>query len=231
MDEQSEVVKRALGYPYAIPSHSFVQAGARTLDLGAVEVDLATRVPLLAYGSNAAPEVLARKLAAAPDPVPVVRMVLRDFDVVYSAHVSRYGAVPATLSRSPGTEVAASVAYLTAEQLRLVSATEPNYELARFDRPSCTLEGGEAPDELRVYVSRHGALSLDGSEIALGAIEAHGRRLPAMSQREVLERVRAALCPDRTLEEFVSLSLSGPCPPLPSAFRSSSSTRGRNSSP
>lgn len=230
MDEKSEAVKRALAYPYAIPSRSYVLAAGRALDPGSAGVDLADRVALLAYGSNAAPEVLGRKLGASPDPVPLTRTVLRDFDVVYSAHVSRYGAVPATLSPSPGTEVAAFVAYLTAEQLELVSATEPNYDLARFDRPSCTLERGDAPAELRVYLSRHGSLSLDGSEVALAAIEASGRRLPAMSQAEVLDRVREALCPERTLEEFISLSLSGSCPPLPIAFRSSSSIPGRSSS-
>jgi hypothetical protein len=231
MDERSEALRRALDYPYAIPSRSYLQAGAKTLEPGEVEVDLDERVPLLAYGSNASPQVLAAKLAAAPDPVPVVRTALRDFDVVYSAHISRYGAVPATLSRSPGTEVTAFVAYLTAEQLRLVSATEPNYDLARFDRPSCALEKGDAPVELSVYVSRHGSLRLDSSEVALAAIEARERRLPAMGQRQVLERLRDALCPERTLGEFVSLSLSGSCPPLPSAFRSSSSTRARSSSP
>ena len=209
MDEQSEVVRRALDYPYRIPSDSFLQAGARALELDAVEIDLAARIPLLAYGSNAAPEVLARKLAAAPDPVPVVRTDLRDFDVVYSAHVSRYGSVPATLRRSPGTEVRAFVAYLTSEQLELVSATEPNYELARLERPSCALAKGDAPAELSVYVSRHGCLLLDGREVALAEIEARNRRFAAMDQREVLRRVRDLLDPGRDLATFVEACAAG----------------------
>lgn len=203
MEEQSEVVKRALGYPYAVPSRSYIQIGERTLELGAVEVDLASRVPLLAYGSNAAPEVLASKLVAAPDPVPLLRAALSDLDVVYSAHVSRYGAVPATLHRSRGTVVNAFVAYVTSEQLRLISNTEPNYELATLSGLPCRLESGGAPIGPRAFLSRHGCLRLEGSEVALTAIEARNRRLPAMDQRQVLARVRDILRPDQDLERFI----------------------------
>lgn len=230
MPERDDSVERALAYPYAVPEHSYALVDGRRADLAAADVDPAARVSLLAYGSNASPDVLARKLAATPDPVPVVRTVLRDFDVVYSAHVSPYGAIPANLSRSPGTEVPAFVAYLTPEQLESVSATEPNYELARFDRPACTLERGTAPAELHVYLSRHGCLEVDRREVALSAIEARDRRLPALSQREALELVREALAPDRTLSDFISVSFTRPWPTIP-ALRSSSSTRARNSSP
>jgi hypothetical protein len=209
MQEQSEVLARALGYPYAIPSRSFSLVEGRPVGLESAEVELTERVPLLAYGSNAAPEVLARKLVGAPDPVPVVRTELRDFDVVYSAHISRYGAVPATLRRSPGTEVDVFIAYLTSEQLRLVSATEPNYELASFERPSCTLEKGDAPAELKVYASRHGCLLLDGHEVALSEIAARSRRFKAMGQREVLGRVRDLLSPGRDLASFVEACVAG----------------------
>lgn len=210
MTQQSEVVARALDYPYSIPSSSYALVDGRTVDVEAAAVDLAERVALLAYGSNAAPEVLAAKLTGTADPVPVLRTELRDFDVVYSAHVSRYGAVPATLHRSPGTEVRAFVAYLTAEQLRLVSATEPNYDLAKLDRPSCTLAGGDAPAELRVYVSRHGCLSIASAPVALAAIEAQGRIFPAMSQEEILEHVRRRLCPEEPLARFIALTAAHP---------------------
>jgi len=50
MEGRSEVVKRALAYPYAIPSRSFAVAAGRSIDLDAIDVDLSTRVPLLAYG-------------------------------------------------------------------------------------------------------------------------------------------------------------------------------------
>ncbi|HEU4945386.1 MAG TPA: hypothetical protein VFT10_09530 [Solirubrobacterales bacterium] len=209
LDDPGEALALALGYPYAIPTSSYGLVGGVVADIEAVEGDLAGRAPLLAYGSNAAPEVLARKLAAAPDPVPVVRTDLHDFDVVYSAHVSPYGAVPATLRRSPGTEVRAFIAYLTSEQLGLVSATEPNYELVKLDSPSCVLTQGDVPAELSAYVSRHGCLLLDGHEIALAEIRARHRRFVAMGQREVLQRVRDLLDPGRDLASFVEASAAG----------------------
>ncbi|HEU5142083.1 MAG TPA: hypothetical protein VFU04_02885 [Solirubrobacterales bacterium] len=197
-------MERALAYPYDIPTGSYALVAGKAVQLtSANDVDCDDRIALLAYGSNASPNVLARKLSTRPDPVPVVRTVLRDFDVVYSAHLSLYGAVPATLTRSSGTEATAFIAYLTERQLALVSATEPNYHLARFDRPSCTLDRGVAPAELQVYLSRHGPLRLDGGEVALAAIEARERRLPAMGQREVLERVRDLVCPGSDLATLI----------------------------
>ena len=208
---QSEDVKRALAYPYSIPSRSFALAGGRVLELDAVEVDLHARTPLLAYGSNAAPEVLARKLGAEADPVPVIRAVLSDFDVVYSAHISAYGSVPAAIQRSSGTEVTVFVAHLTDEQLLQVSETEPNYELRSLRGLRCRFgEEGEALSEAVAYLSRHGCLAAGGSEVALSGVEARGRRFPAMSEAQVLERVRQELCPERALEEFIAQAIADP---------------------
>jgi hypothetical protein len=122
------MVERAMRYPYAVPARAFAQLGHDTLSPDDVEVDLAERTTLLAYGSNGSPEVLGRKLALSADPVLVEPAWLHDFDVVYSAHISPYGAIPATLQSSPGTAARVAVLHLTPEQLRLVSATEPNYE-------------------------------------------------------------------------------------------------------
>jgi hypothetical protein len=200
-----ELVERALAYPYAVPGGPFVQVGERTLEGPPGDLDLADRRPLLAYGSNAAPEALARKLATEPPvPLPLVRADLSDFDVVYSAHISPYGAVPATLQRSAGTTVAVFVAFPTDEQLSLLSATEPNYRLARLRQLACRLESGESLTELDAFLSRHGCLLAGGSEIAVAGIEARSRALAAMSQRQVQDRVRDALAPGLSLERFIA---------------------------
>jgi len=207
------VVERALGYPFSVPPRSFVLVGERTLELGALEVDSSRRIALLAYGSNASPQVLARKLgSAAIDAVPVVRAQLSGFDVVYSAHISAYGSVPATLRPSPGTEAPVYVAYLTPEQLGLISSTEPNYELERLRGLLCRLETGEALSEASAYLSRHGCLLVDGSEVALDSVAARGRAFPAMSQRQVLEQVRDLLRPGQDLERFILDCVSGAVP-------------------
>jgi hypothetical protein len=202
-----EILARAVAYPYEAPLRSFVQLGAKTLDLPAAGPDLAGREALLSYGANASPPVLARKLAALPGvPLPVLRAELDDFDVVYSAHISPYGAVPSTLQRSPGTAVPVFFAFPTAEQRELLSATEPNYELRRLDGLRAGTELGEV-GEANAFISRHGCLVLDGSEVAVAAVEAIDRRFPALGEVEVLERVRHVLAPELDLERFVGSSL------------------------
>jgi hypothetical protein len=210
MDGTDEALQRALRYPYAIPQRSFVLDGGCAVELAGSEVGAAGREPQLAYGANAAPEALARKLGAGHEPLIAVRARLVGFDVVYSRHLSLYGAVPATLVSSPGTEVGAFVLYLTPGQRRAIELSEPNYELARLEGLECLLEGGEALRAADAHLSRHGCLELDGSPVALAEIPAAGRRLSALSQRQVLERVRATLAPHLGLEQFVLAASADP---------------------
>ncbi len=203
-----EILARAVAYPYEAPLRSFVQLGARTADLPPQGADLRGRRPLLSYGANASPGVLARKLAALPAvPLPVLRAELDGFDVVYSAHISPYGAVPSTLQRSPGTRTPVFVAYPTAEQEQLLTATEPNYELCELTDLVLRTEAAEEISHADAYVSRHGCLALDDSEVALAAVDAAQRRFPALGEVEVLERVRHVLAPELDLERFVESSL------------------------
>jgi hypothetical protein len=200
-----ERLRRATAYPYAIPQASFVQVGTQVLAMPATGFDRAGRRPLLAYGSNAAPEALARKLAAEPEtPLPLVRAELNDFDAVYSAHLSPYGSVPATLRRSPGTALALFVAYPTESQRRLLSATEPNYEERRLEGISCRPELGPPLAAADAFLSRHGCLLLGGSPIALSAIPARGRTFPALTQLQALERVRSMLFAELDLERLLA---------------------------
>ncbi len=191
-----ERLRRADAYPYATPPHSFVQLGRDTTELFELP-DLGGRRPLLAYGSNAAPEALARKLAEDPEtPLPLIRAELSDFDVVYSDHLSPYGAVPATLYPSPGTIVTAFVAYPTEEQRRRLAATEPNYDEHSLASIVCRPELGDPLAELDAFLSRHGCLLLEGSPVALSAIAAQGRKFPALSQTEAKRlRARRAIAP------------------------------------
>jgi hypothetical protein len=210
VNERNDVVERALGYPYAAPPRPFAQLGHQTLDPGELEIDREARTPVLAYGSNAAPRVLSRKLALSDQPVLVVPARLAGFDVVYSAHISPYGAIPATLQRSPGTEVRVHVIYMTSAQIGVISATEPNYEPRLLEGIDCRLEDGEELDEVSAYLSRHGCLLVDGSEVALAAVAASDRTLPAMSEPEAMEWVRSSLCPDDDLATFVLANVTDP---------------------
>src|SRR6478752_8024087 len=131
-DPAAAILRRALEYPYATPDRSYLYRGGAAHEIPPGGPDLADRTPLLSYGANSPPEALARKLAPFPGAeLPVLRAELEDFDVVYSAHVSPYGAVPATLMESPGAVAPVFVLHPTAEQGALLTATEPNYDLVR----------------------------------------------------------------------------------------------------
>ncbi len=208
MNGQREELERALSYPFGVLDRSFALVEGEAVDLAAAEVDRSRRIPLLAYGSNAAPAVLARKLGSGAQPVPVVQATLRDLDAAYSAHVTGYGSVPATLRRSPGTELMAFVAFPTHQQLEQISTTEPNYELDSL-RVECQMETGQVLTEAHAYLSRHGCLLVDGSAAAVHEIGAHNRALPELSQRQVLERLRSILLPTLPFDEFVHECIAG----------------------
>jgi hypothetical protein len=212
MEVEREVVERALAYPFAVPESSFALHGGREVELAELGPPGADRVPLLAYGSNASPAILARKLAAGPDPVAVVRASLVDFDVVYSAHIAVYGSIPATLRRCPGSEAPVFVAFPTTAQLELISATEGNYEVAVLEGISCRLETGRSLAAATAYLSRHGCLRVDGAAAALAAVPSRGRSLAELSQRQALERVRDRLRPGQALEAFIADCVAGEIP-------------------
>jgi hypothetical protein len=201
--DDDELVRRALAYPYDPPAGSFVQMGPRTLP---VEIDVAGRRALLAYGANASPAALTRKLAhLRPEPIGVLRVALRGWDVVYSAHVTRYGSVPAAIAPSPGTVVSVHLAFPGDEQLAALAVTEgENYRLEQLVDFTAEYElGGEGPREIDAFVSVHGPLLLDGAPVALAAIPARDRVFPELTTPEMIDRVRAVLTPDLTVSEFI----------------------------
>lgn len=185
------ILARALEYPYATPDRSYLYRDGEAAELPPEGPDLDGRSPLIAYGANAAPEALARKLTQLPGVrMPVMKFELEGFDVAYSAHVSPYGAVPATLVESPGTVAPAFLLHPTAEQLALLTASEPNYDLVEIDG-------------VAVYRSKHGCLDLDGAPVALAAVRSAGRTLPELDEPAVLDRVRSELRPELSMQEFV----------------------------
>jgi hypothetical protein len=204
--EEDEMVRRALAYPYEPPAGSFVQIGDRTLPVPPEEIDVAGRRALLAYGANASPEALARKLAHLPsEPIAVLRVALSGWDVVYSAHVTRYGSVPAAVVPSPGTVASVHLVFPGDAQLEAIAATEgQNYRLEQLVDFSATYDiGGEGPREIDAFVSVHGPLLVDGSPVALAAIPARGRVYPEATTPQMIDRVRAALTPHLSVREFV----------------------------
>jgi hypothetical protein len=149
------------------------------------------RLPLLAIGSNAAPEVLQRKFAHFPDPadrtVLAVHGRLHEFDVGYAAQPALYGALPATIFPSPGTAVATMLLWVTPTQFTQLTWSELSYRLGRLRTRFTVDQAGEHFNEVLVFVSRWGAFCVDDAPVALAAVPADGRAATALTQREALE--------------------------------------------
>lgn len=188
-----EKLRLAKGYPYKVPKASYLFRSGKVSDIG--EASFRGRMPILAHGSNRAPEQLARKFSDGANEVeiPVTYGWLEDHDVVYSAHVTRYGAIASTLRRVEGCRVRVAVTWLTEPQLARMHVTEgANYPFGRIESVALGLEAGPAEklDTVFAYHSRHGCLSRAGAPIGLAALEAEGRRHPALPQEAVLALVR-----------------------------------------
>ena len=234
-------VETALRYPFARPSGSFlfvdgdappllslagsledaeIEIGGRPVPAGrllrqrgiAAPAPLAQRTPVLAYGANAAPERLRRKYAPLrPAVFPVLRARLHGFDIVHAAHVSSYGAVPATIERSPGTVCEIAVTWLDARQLARMHETEFSRRTYRFGLlANIRLEPDLLPpmDAVSSYVGGHGHIAApdgapDGEPFALAAIEAAGRRFRALSQGGVQRTIHAMLGAPGPLDAFI----------------------------
>jgi hypothetical protein len=153
------------------------------------------RLPLLAIGSNAAPETLQRKFAHFPAPadrtVLAVHGRLHDFDVGYAAHPALYGALPATLFPSAGTAVATTLLWVTPAQFTQLTWSELSYRLGRLRTRFTVDEAGERFDEVLVFVSRWGSFCVDDRPVALAAVPAERRTATALTQRQALDRAAA----------------------------------------
>lgn len=198
----------AKGYPFAAPAESFVFAAGEIRPIE--EARFEDRHPILAHGSNRAPEQLARKfghLNEEDGAVPVTRAWLRDYDVVYAAHITRYGAVSSTLQHAPGCEAALAVTWLTEVQLRRMHETEGvgGYAYGRLESVVLALDAGPATqlDKVALYLGRHGCLAIEGAAVGLAALPSRNRRHRALHQEEVQAWLRERHRPDQDLDEMI----------------------------
>lgn len=203
----AEVLALALGYPWERPPGSYLLSGGRVEPLetmGLAERDRAIerfssarsgRLPVLAIGSNAAPEALERKFAHFPEEedraVLALTGRLHDFDVGVAAQPALYGAMPATLFPSAGTAACTTVLWVTPTQFTQLTWSELSYRLGRLRTRFEVEDGGAGFDEILLFVSRFGALCLDGEPVALAAIPAEGRTAAALTQEQMLDAVAA----------------------------------------
>ncbi len=201
-------VVRALTYPYPAPGHDYLFRDGRAHAVAALAPgDRAGRIPVLAIGSNRAPEQLQRKFADMPGAeIAVERVRLAGFDVVHSAHLSGYAALAATLLQSPGVAAEIAVTWLPPVLMDRMHATEgigTHYDFVAFEGVDIEVVAGGRMSGAHGYVCRLGALDFGDGPRGLSAVRATGRRHPPLDQRAAQERVVASLGLRMGVEDFV----------------------------
>jgi len=206
---------RAVDYPYLAPLDSYVFATSDQAPPFSVD----NRKPVLALGSNAAPLQLRRKFAGLPGHIPVSRAVLFDHVVVYSAHFTRYGALPATLHQHPGAIAFVAITWLDPRQLDRMHETESvgvNYDYVEIEDIRLEHDGvlAEAiiPGDLAVgaYVSRRGPLAHQKRPIRLAETASSNCPLPALTQPAALRFAQRRVAPDLAFDDFLRRLLDDP---------------------
>jgi hypothetical protein len=228
----ADVLLRAKSYPYDVQQSCFALISRKTVQLLAVDLespldspvldrngarslrsyaksqgvelqDMPT-VPVLAYGSNASIAGLRRKFAGEIDStvIPVAHARLTDFDIVYSSHISPYGAIPAALQYCPKAIANVQILFVTEAQRRILCATEPNYLYAELMDLDLRI-GDVKVTTVSSFLTRHGMLSRAGTEVALASSVVEGRRFPAKTEEQALRMARDMTAPDTNLDAFV----------------------------
>ena len=201
-------VIRALTYPYPAPPFDYVfRAGAAQRVSALLPADRAGRLPVLAIGSNRAPEQLRRKYVDMPDAeIAVERIRLDGFDVVYAAHLSGYGAIAATLLAMPGTSVEVSITWIAPALMGRMHATEgigTAYDYLELRDLTAQTLAGERIDRAFGYVCCLGALNFGGTPRALRAVPATRRRIPVFDQRDAQAAMITKLGLETSPEFFI----------------------------
>ena len=207
MSDSAAKLDRARGYPYDLPGRSYVWRGDGRDPLAVDHFDPALtegRTPVLAVGSNQSPLQLARKYGADSDHIiPVQQTTVVDFDVVYAAQITSYGAVPAMLQHAPGVEVTLYATWLDDAQLDIMHATEGNYHFAAIDDVTLRLDGGTEHRTIHLYVAKFGHFVHGDDAVSLAAVPARGRSGEARTTADMLRLVQARLGQDGDHDAFV----------------------------
>ena len=182
----------ATGYPYDAPHSSYLFRNGDTAPLSEARFD--GRRPILAHGSNRAPEQLRRKYGDGSE-IPVTYAWLADYDVVFAAHLTRYGAIASTLHHAPGCRVRIAVTWLSeAQETRMHETEGPEYIFGALSGLRLDFETGPLARLTTAwgYLCRRGALPEAGKPLGLAAVSAEGRGHRSGQQTEALALAHGA---------------------------------------
>jgi hypothetical protein len=179
---RANLLARAFDYPYAPPATPIVFDQGRVgrflprkvLPEGrmvAVEgVDLC--VAILAVGSNAAVPVLRRKFGSKPVRLLQGPVRLNGHAKVHSAHIARYGSMPATLMEQTGQHAMTHLQLVPVDHLAQLDASEAvgaNYDRVWLDQALHVPWLQRRLPGVWTYRSRHGPAMRDGTPMVLGS--------------------------------------------------------------
>ena len=207
----SQKLIRALGYPYSSPRGDYLFRNGNVENLDK-EFNLEGRTPVLAVGSSRAPEQLHRKFGN-NQTIPVTELALNDYDVVYSAHITSYGSVPATLCFSQGATVKLALNWLKPNQLEIMHRTEAvgfNYDYCKLNKLSAQPEIPYENLSVGCYIARRGAICINGKPVALSAVAASNRGFSEMNQTDVIKHVKTLYGNGDELETWLAQMISNP---------------------
>lgn len=199
-------IRFAEAYPFPRPASCFLfrDGGIHSLPAGWRDGD---RAPVVAIGANAAPRRLAQKFMAPGEAIPVTRARLHDHAVVFSAHYSSYGALPATVWQASGATTEVFVTWLDPGQLERMHRSEGvgrRYRVVALDGVELRTPGHEGIERAEAYVSEAGALAPAGAPIRLAELRASGCSFEARSQPAMLKAIWRLLAPDQPYPVFMA---------------------------
>ncbi len=185
-----------------------VPARAIAVGIEGQTIEIDDVVAMIAAGSNGSTVQLARKYRdrRSARPILIAPAAVTGAVSVYSAHITAYGSVPATMHAAPDAGAALHVLLMPAEELGHMNATEAlgvNYVLAAPDAMQARVEAVSFARPL-AYVSKRGAVTLDAGPVLLPQTGGEETGYPEAGQREMLERVMVHIGATGSLEAFVT---------------------------
>ncbi|MEM6711435.1 MAG: hypothetical protein AAF590_04060 [Pseudomonadota bacterium] len=185
---RASMLARAFDYPYAQPKEPLLFHAGQAFFLPKARMIAHERLvdvegvglcaPVLASGSNAAVSVLKRKFGSHPVTILQGPVVLSRGSLRHSAHISKYGSIPATyvcdnyvISREHHKLLRVTLQLVPLEALPRLDASEAigvNYERVRIEQRIKPWWLPVRLDGFWVYRSLHGPLKPDGKPVSLG---------------------------------------------------------------
>ena len=187
-------------YPFGVPQESYLWKHGEVLPLENFgEAEATGRIAVLAIGSNASPRQLNRKFLGEPwmpaegpeCEIAVAKVTVVGVDVVYAAHLARYGSIPVTVVDSPGTKVSLFITWLTNRQFERMNETE-RLGSSYFLRAIYSVEDDHRVlESVYCYVAKEGAAILGDGLLALDGIGVENGLLARGDQRRAWDLLAA----------------------------------------